>query len=106
MALTMSMPSTTSPKTTCLPSSQLQGLDHTAVSIGRFKSVGDTYTVVTKNWDPLLWGRCRGQLRLWRLDASPDSRVGSSVGRGQESGAGVLDLEATTDGSAHVLGSG
>jgi hypothetical protein len=64
--------SATSPKTTCLPSSQAVG------------------TVVMKNWEPLL---CITSVGVQHLMSLVDLRVGAGVSHGEEAGLGVLDLE-------------
>jgi hypothetical protein len=70
--LTTSRPSTTEPKTTCLPSSH------------------EVFSVQMKNWEPLLWYVVSGRRESWR---GVNVRVGAGVGHGEDTGAGVLELE-------------
>lgn len=69
---TSSMPSRTSPKTTCLPSSH------------------GVWTVVMKNWEPLAEEAC--QLRMARRRRQILT-TRASVGHGEETGLGVLQGE-------------
>lgn len=64
---------TTSPKTTCLPSSQL------------------VTTVVMKNWEPFLDEMV--SIRQHRVGTTRSVRVGSSVGHGEHARLDVLQLE-------------
>jgi hypothetical protein len=70
--LTTSRPSTTEPKTTCLPSSH------------------EVFSVQMKNWEPLLWYMVSVHPKRWR---GANVRVGAGVGHGEDTGAGVLELE-------------
>ena len=76
-ALTMSIDSlsATSPKTTWRPFNQ------------------EVTTVVTKNWEPLLWERVRMRRDVVEQRVSVNVRVGASVGHGQQTRLVVLQLE-------------
>lgn len=64
--------SATSPKTTCLPSSQ------------------EVTTVVMKNWEPFLYENCQPASWWVKVEGHENSRVGASVGHGEDTRLGVL----------------